>query len=166
MNPTSKTPTNRTPHSPKASVGNPSNSENPFSNSCDYTQVANVSPLPILKGRVTTMDKLKVKVKNLYPQAHACMHASHRFTCLCHTPRQQKDSFLHSEYMDPCLAPNPWKTHNFVNLQMSFLLLEFPEMYITSVLAITSMPTVYMQLTMSGNQLKDLITNTPGVLIQ
>ncbi len=59
----------------KASVGNPSNSENPSSNSCDYTQVANTSPLPILKGRVTTMDKLKVKVKNLYPQAHACMLA-------------------------------------------------------------------------------------------
>jgi hypothetical protein len=38
-------------------------------------QVANVSPLPILKRRVNIMDKLKVKVKNLYPQAHACMLA-------------------------------------------------------------------------------------------
>jgi hypothetical protein len=42
-----------------------------------------------------------------------------------------KNSFLHSEYPDPCLAPNPWKRHNLVNLQMSFLWLEFPEMYIT-----------------------------------
>jgi hypothetical protein len=37
--------------------------------------VANIFPLPNLKGRVTIMDKLKVKVKNLYPQAHACMLA-------------------------------------------------------------------------------------------
>jgi hypothetical protein len=33
-------------------------------------------PLPILKGIVTIMDKLKVKVKSLYPQAHACMLAT------------------------------------------------------------------------------------------
>jgi len=65
--PTSRTPTNGTPHSPKANVGNSSNSENSSSNSCDYTQVANISPLPFLKGRVTIMDKLKVKMKNLYP---------------------------------------------------------------------------------------------------
>jgi hypothetical protein len=82
--PTSGTTTNGTPHSPKASVGNPSNSENPSSNSCDYTQVANISPLPILKGRVTTMDKLKVKVKNLYPQAPACMLAIGLLACVIH----------------------------------------------------------------------------------
>jgi hypothetical protein len=82
--PTSRTPTNGTPHSPKASVGNPSNSKNPSSNSCDYTQLANVSPLPILKGRETTMDKLKVKVKNLYPQAHACMLAIGLLACVIH----------------------------------------------------------------------------------
>jgi hypothetical protein len=81
---TSRIPTNGTPHSPKASVSNPSNSENPSSNSCDYTQVANVSPLPILKGRVTTMDKLKVKVKNLYPQGHACMLAIGLLACVIH----------------------------------------------------------------------------------
>jgi hypothetical protein len=73
--PTSRTPINGTPHSPKASVSNPSNSVNPSSNSCDYTQVANISPLPILKGRITIMEKLKVKVKKLYLQAHACMLA-------------------------------------------------------------------------------------------
>jgi hypothetical protein len=60
---TSRTLINGTPHSPKASVSNPNNSENPSSNSCDYTHVANI--FPILKGRVTIMDKLKVKVKNL-----------------------------------------------------------------------------------------------------
>jgi hypothetical protein len=49
--------------------------------------MANIPPLPILKGRVTIMDKLKVKVKNMYPQAHACMLAI--VTCLCHTPTQQ-----------------------------------------------------------------------------
>ncbi len=85
--PTSRTPTNGTPNSPKASVNNPSNFKNPSSNSCDYTQMANIPPLPILKGRVTIMDKLKVKVKNMYPQAHACMLAI--VTCLCHTPTQQ-----------------------------------------------------------------------------
>ncbi len=82
--PTSRTPINGTPHSPKASVSNPSNSENPSSNSCDYTQVANIFPLPILKGRVTIMDKLKVKVKNLYPQAHACMLAIGLLACVIH----------------------------------------------------------------------------------
>ncbi len=177
--PTSWTPTNGTPHSPKANVDNSSNSENPSSNSCDYTQVANISPLPILKWRVSIMDKLKVKVKNLYPQAHACMLAIALLACVIHqhnknssatmaglkrgephpsvkwsqSPIHQpfidhdswstikspearnwcaaKNSFLHSEYPDPCLAPNPWKRHNLVNLQMSFLWLEFPEMYIT-----------------------------------
>jgi hypothetical protein len=79
---TSKTPTNGTPHSPKASVYNPNNSENPSSNSCDYTQVANISPLPILKGRVTVMDKLKEKVNNMYPQAHACMLAIGLLACV------------------------------------------------------------------------------------
>jgi hypothetical protein len=74
MTPTSKTPTNGTPHSPRASVGNPSNSENPSSNSCDYTQVANVSPLPILKGRVTTMDKLKSEGEEPVSSS-TCMHA-------------------------------------------------------------------------------------------
>ncbi len=80
--PTSRTPTNGTPHSPKASVYNPNNSENPSSNSCDYTQVANISPLPILKGRVTVMDKLKEKVNNMYPQAHACMLAIGLLACV------------------------------------------------------------------------------------
>jgi hypothetical protein len=84
--PTSKTPINGTPHSPKASVSNPSNSENPSSNSCDYTQVANIFQLPILKTSVTIMDKLKVKVKNLYPQAypqaHACMLAIGFLACV------------------------------------------------------------------------------------
>jgi len=82
--PTSRTPTNGTPHSPKANVGNSSNSENPSSNSCDYTQMANISPLPILKWRVTIMDKLKVKVKNLYPRAHACMLAIGLLACVIH----------------------------------------------------------------------------------
>jgi len=65
----------------KASVGNPSNSENPSSNSCDYTQVANVSPLPILKGRVTTMEKTKSEGEEPVSSS-TCMHASHRFTAL------------------------------------------------------------------------------------
>jgi hypothetical protein len=82
--PTSRTPTNGTPHSPKANVGNRGNPENPSSNSCDYTLVANISPLPILKGRETIMDKLKVKVKNLYPQAHACMLAIGLLACVIH----------------------------------------------------------------------------------
>jgi hypothetical protein len=80
--PTSNTPINGTPHSPKASVNNPSNSENPSSKSCDYTQGANIFPLPILKGRVTITDKLKMKVKNLYPQAHACMVAIGLLACV------------------------------------------------------------------------------------
>jgi hypothetical protein len=79
---TSRTPTNGTPHFPKVNVSNSSNSENPSSNSCDYTQVANISPLPILKGRVTIMDKLRVKMKNLYPQAHACMLAIGLLACV------------------------------------------------------------------------------------
>jgi hypothetical protein len=79
---TSRTPINGTPHSLMANVSNPSNSENPSSNSCDYTQVANIFPLPILKGRVTIMDKLKVKVKNLYLQAHACMLAIGLLACV------------------------------------------------------------------------------------
>jgi len=29
--------------------------------------MANIPPLLILKGRITIMDKLKVKVKNMYP---------------------------------------------------------------------------------------------------
>jgi hypothetical protein len=82
--PTSRTLINGTPHSLKASVNNPTNSENPSSNSCDSTQVANIFPLPILKGRVTIMDKLKVKVKNLYPQAHACMLAIGLLACVIH----------------------------------------------------------------------------------
>jgi hypothetical protein len=88
--PTSRRPTNGTPHSPKASVSNLSNFENPSSNCCDYTQVANISPLPILNERVTIMDKLKVKVKNMYPQAHACMLAIGLLACVIH--QHSKDS--------------------------------------------------------------------------
>jgi hypothetical protein len=44
--------------------------------------VANISPLPILKGRVTIMDKLKVKMKNLYP--HACILAIGLLACVIH----------------------------------------------------------------------------------
>jgi hypothetical protein len=80
--PTSRTPINGIPHALKASVSNPNNSENPSSNSCDYTQVANIFPLSILKGKVTIMDKLKVKVKNLYLQAHACMLTIGLFACV------------------------------------------------------------------------------------
>jgi len=80
--PTSRIPINGTPHSLKTSVSNPNNSEIPSSNSCDYTQVANIFPLPILKGRVTIMDKLKVKVKNLYPQVHGCMLAIGLLACV------------------------------------------------------------------------------------
>jgi hypothetical protein len=46
--------------------------------------MATIPPLPILKGRVTIMDKLKVKVKNMYPQAHACMLAIDLFVCVIH----------------------------------------------------------------------------------
>lgn len=36
--------------------------------------MASICPILILKGKLMSiMDKLKVKVKNLYPQAHACM---------------------------------------------------------------------------------------------
>ncbi len=89
-NPTSRTPTNGTPHSPKASVNNPSNYQSPSSNSCDYTQMANISPFLILKGRVTIMDKLKVKVKNMYPQAHAYTLAIGLLACVIH--QHNKDS--------------------------------------------------------------------------
>jgi hypothetical protein len=44
--------------------------------------VANIFQLPILKRRVTIMDKLNVKVKNLYPQAHACMLAIGLLACV------------------------------------------------------------------------------------
>jgi hypothetical protein len=44
--------------------------------------VTNIFQLPILKRRVTIMDKLKVKVKNLYPQAHACMLAIGLLACV------------------------------------------------------------------------------------
>jgi hypothetical protein len=92
--PTSRTPTNRTPHSPKASVNNPSNSENPSSNSCDYTKVANISPLPILKGRVTIMDKLKVKVKNMYLQAHACTLGIGLLACVIHQHSKDNSAIM------------------------------------------------------------------------
>jgi hypothetical protein len=46
--------------------------------------MANIPPLPILKGRVTIMDKLKVNVKNMYPQAHACMLAIGLFVYVIH----------------------------------------------------------------------------------
>jgi hypothetical protein len=52
--------------------------------------VAKISPLPILKGRVTITDKLKVKVKNMYPQAHACTLAIGLFACVIH--QHSKDS--------------------------------------------------------------------------
>ncbi len=54
-----------------------------------YTQVANVSPLPILKGRVTTMEKTKSEGEEPVSSS-TCMHASHRFTCLRHTPTRQE----------------------------------------------------------------------------
>jgi len=88
--PTSRTPTDGTPHSPKACVNNPSNFQNPSSNSCDYTQVANISPFLILKGKVTIMTKLKVKVKNMYSQAHACTLAIGLPACVIH--QHNKDS--------------------------------------------------------------------------
>ncbi len=88
--PTSRIPTNGTPHSPKANVNNLSNFEYPSSNSYDYTRMANIPPLLILKGRITIMDKLKVKVKNMYPQAHACMLAIGLLACVIH--RHTKDS--------------------------------------------------------------------------
>jgi hypothetical protein len=90
--PTSRIPTNGTPHSPKADVNNPSNSENPSSNSYDYTHMANIPPLLILKGRITIMDNLKVKVKNMYPQAHACMLTIGLLACVIH--QHNKDSSL------------------------------------------------------------------------
>jgi hypothetical protein len=80
--PTLKAPINGTPPSLKASVSNPIHFENPSSNLCDYTQVANIFPIPILKGRITIMDKLKVKVKNLYLQTHACMLAISLLACV------------------------------------------------------------------------------------
>jgi hypothetical protein len=46
--------------------------------------VVNISPLAILKAGITIMDKLKVKVKNLYPQAHACMLAIRLLACVVH----------------------------------------------------------------------------------
>jgi hypothetical protein len=52
--------------------------------------MANIPPLLILKGRITIMDKLKVKVKNMYPQAHACMLAIGLLACVIH--RHTKDS--------------------------------------------------------------------------
>jgi len=88
--PTSKIPTNGTPHSPKANVNNPSNSENPSSNSYDYTQMANIPSLLVLKGRITIMDKLKVKVKNMYTQARACMLAIGLLAYVIH--QHNKDS--------------------------------------------------------------------------
>jgi hypothetical protein len=52
--------------------------------------MANIPPLLILKGRITIMDKLKVKVKNMYPQAHACMLAIGLLACVIH--QHNKDS--------------------------------------------------------------------------
>jgi hypothetical protein len=92
--PTSKTPINETPHSPKANGSNPSNSENPSSSSCDYTQVANIFQLPILKKRVIIMDKLKVKVKNLHPQAHACMVAIGLLACVIDQHRKNSSATM------------------------------------------------------------------------
>jgi len=92
--PTSKIPTNGTPHSPKANVNNPSNSENPSSNSYNYTQMANIPPLIILKGRITIMDKLKAKVKNMYPQAHACMLAICLLVCVIHQHNKESSTTM------------------------------------------------------------------------
>jgi hypothetical protein len=56
----------------------------PFS-SCDYTQVANICPFLILEGILTLiMDKLNVKVKNMYLQAHACIFTIGLFAYVLH----------------------------------------------------------------------------------